>query len=287
ADANFGGVVTTATQTFAGSKTFTNTVTFGTDIKINGMNVGRPVNPFNTPDYQNTALGFGVLGKYNPTVWSQDFNTGIGYYSLFNLTTGARNTATGSTSLWSLTTGGFNSAYGTDALSNLTSGSNNTALGVASGRSITTNSNNTMVGSYAGNLVTGSNNIFIGSNNSTSSSTSSGVTTGSSNTIIGSGIRSLPATLSNNVILADGDGNIRAQHNGTTGWTLGTIISGTWSGTTIGSNVGGAGTVNGLMKANGSGVVSAAVAGTDYLTPSGSAASLTNFPTLNQNTTGN
>lgn len=69
--------------------------------------------------------------------------------------------------------------------------------------------------------------------------------------------------------------------------TLGTILSGTWSGTTIGSNVGGAGTVNGLMKANGSGVVSAAVAGTDYLTPFGSAASLTNFPTLNQNTTGN
>ena len=69
--------------------------------------------------------------------------------------------------------------------------------------------------------------------------------------------------------------------------SVGTITSGTWSGTVIGSNVGGAGTVNGLMKANGSGVVSAAVAGTDYLTPSGSAASLTNFPTLNQNTTGN
>jgi hypothetical protein len=46
--------------------------------------------------------------------------------------------------------------------------------------------------------------------------------------------------------------------------TVGTITSGTWSGTTIGSNVGGAGTVNGLLKANGSGVVSAAVAGTDY-----------------------
>jgi hypothetical protein len=69
--------------------------------------------------------------------------------------------------------------------------------------------------------------------------------------------------------------------------SVGTITSGTWSGTVIGSNVGGAGAVNGIMKANGSGVVSAAVAGTDFLTPSGSAASLTNFPTLNQNTTGN
>ncbi len=69
--------------------------------------------------------------------------------------------------------------------------------------------------------------------------------------------------------------------------SVGTITSGTWSGTVIGSNVGGAGSVNGLLKANGSGVVSAAVAGSDYLAPSGSAASLSNFPTLNQSTTGN
>ncbi|MFM1756668.1 MAG: hypothetical protein RL621_1641 [Bacteroidota bacterium] len=49
--------------------------------------------------------------------------------------------------------------------------------------------------------------------------------------------------------------------------TLGIITSGTWSGTTIGSNVGGAGTVNGLLKANGSGVVSAAVVGIDFQSP--------------------
>ena len=49
--------------------------------------------------------------------------------------------------------------------------------------------------------------------------------------------------------------------------TVGTITAGTWNGSVIGSNVGGAGTVSGLMKANGSGVVSAAVAGTDYQAP--------------------
>ena len=69
--------------------------------------------------------------------------------------------------------------------------------------------------------------------------------------------------------------------------TLGIITSGTWSGTTIGSNVGGAGTVNGLLKANGNGLVSAAIPGSDFLTPNGSAVNLTNFPVLNQNTTGN
>ena len=44
--------------------------------------------------------------------------------------------------------------------------------------------------------------------------------------------------------------------------------------------------INGLVKSNGS-TISAATAGTDYLTPTGSAASLTSFPTLNQSTTGN
>ncbi len=48
----------------------------------------------------------------------------------------------------------------------------------------------------------------------------------------------------------------------------------------------GVGTLTGLAKGNGTSAFTAAVAGTDYLTPSGSAAALTNFPTLNQNTTG-
>ena len=43
--------------------------------------------------------------------------------------------------------------------------------------------------------------------------------------------------------------------------------------------------INGLVKSNGT-TISTATAGTDYLTPTGSAASLTSFPTFNQNTTG-
>ena len=45
-------------------------------------------------------------------------------------------------------------------------------------------------------------------------------------------------------------------------------------------------TITGIVKGNGTSVMTAAVAGTDYLTPTGSAALLTNFPILNQNTTG-
>ena len=43
--------------------------------------------------------------------------------------------------------------------------------------------------------------------------------------------------------------------------------------------------ITGIIKSNGT-LVSAATAGTDYLTPTGSAINLTNFPTMNQNTTG-
>lgn len=42
-----------------------------------------------------------------------------------------------------------------------------------------------------------------------------------------------------------------------------------------------------IIKADADGDLVAAIAGTDFLTPTGSAAGLTGFPTLNQNTTGN
>ena len=49
---------------------------------------------------------------------------------------------------------------------------------------------------------------------------------------------------------------------------LGTITQGTWSASVISSTCGGSGTVNGILKANGSGVITAASAGSDYLVPS-------------------
>lgn len=73
---------------------------------------------------------------------------------------------------------------------------------------------------------------------------------------------------------------------------VGTDASALTSGTVAAAR-GGAGSVSGLMKADGAGAVSAAAAGTDYVAPGGalgtpSGGNLANctFPTLNQNTTG-
>jgi hypothetical protein len=75
--------------------------------------------------------------------------------------------------------------------------------------------------------------------------------------------------------------------------TVGTITTGIWSGTAVAIEKGGTGaTTASVARTNlglviGTNVQAPLVAGTDYLAPTGSAASLTNFPTLNQNTTGN
>lgn len=68
-------------------------------------------------------------------------------------------------------------------------------------------------------------------------------------------------------------------------FTDGNGVDGTVSTSTTVPTLSLAFTPNGILKSNGT-AISAAVSGTDYLAPNGSAALLTSFPTLNQNTTG-
>jgi len=78
------------------------------------------------------------------------------------------------------------------------------------------------------------------------------------------------------------------QGYGTAATAASTNLATSVSGTLAVANGGtGATTLTGLVKGAGTSAFTSAVAGTDYLAPNGSAASLTNFPIFNQNTTGN
>jgi hypothetical protein len=156
----------------------------------------------NTIGNQNTAIGTSALSSNI----SGSNNTGIGQGALQSNTTGS-NTAVGSAALSNNTTGSANTAIGLSALTNNTTADNNTAIGSASLFTNTTGTNNTAIGYQSLLLTTGGNNIAIGSN------AGSSITTGSNNTIIGN--YQGTTTLANNIVLADGSGNIRYQFDGT------------------------------------------------------------------------
>lgn len=200
ASATARGLVTTGSQTFAGTKTF------AVDAVINGVSVGRGGgnlttntvvgrNAFisntggnnntsvgdatllsNTTGNDNTALGFTSLrlnttGNNNTSVGSQSMfsntsgnhNTATGSFSCYNTTTGLQNSAFGSFSLTANSTGSDNTAVGFNALTNNTTASGNTGVGLSALQSNTTGNANTATGAYAlENNTTGSNNTAVG-----------------------------------------------------------------------------------------------------------------------------
>jgi len=212
-----------STQTFSGVNTFS------LDILVNGLTIGEGAGSIST----NTAIGSSAL----PVNTTGSLNTAIGNSALLTNTTGYGNTSVGYSALGYNTTGFFNAAIGVNALLSNTTGTYNNALGTASLYNNTTGSNNTAVGQVAGtNNTTGSNNTYIGFGSG------GGITTGSNNTIIGQFTGT--AAMANNIVLADGAGNVRYQWNGTNN-VFGNPISGTSA--TFSSSV----TASSLVKSGG------------------------------------
>ena len=91
-------------------------------------------------------------------------NTGVGYFSLHNNTTGGENTASGAFALGpaGAMTGSGNTADGYGALGNNNIGSYNTAVGYLALEQNVSGSSNIAVGNFAGYLTSGNNNIDIG-----------------------------------------------------------------------------------------------------------------------------
>ena len=100
---------------------------------------------------------------------------------------------------------------------NNASGSDNTANGAYSMNNNISGSDNTANGARALlDNISGSRNTAIGAN------TAFGLTTGVANTILGANVTGLAAGLSNNIIIADGDGNRRINVGSTGNVGIGT-----------------------------------------------------------------
>lgn len=183
----------------------------------------------------NTAFGESAL-KNNTAGGG---NTAVGALSMFNNDSGDQNTSLGNSSMFANLTGQQNAAFGHFSLQDNTSGSANTAIG---GYSLRRNNGtlNTAVGYNSGyNITTGSKNTILGSYNGNQG---------------GLDIR----TLSNYIVLSDGDGNPRLWINNTGAVNIpgGTVLPG--------------GTANGVLYLNGSKVLTSGSAltfdGTDLAT---------------------
>jgi hypothetical protein len=224
-------LVTNSNLTFNGT-----TFTVANDASISGLTVGKGAGSIAT----NTAVGASALAANTTGA----FNTAVGNITLNTNLTGLQNVAVGHGSLYTNkadynvavgvnalnanSTGANNTAFGTNALLANTTASNNTAVGYQAGYTNQTGTGETYLGYQAGYLNTGNYNTFVGvtAGYAASSGTlnsffgygaGSTMLTGSKNTIIGSfngnqgglDIR----TLSNRVVLSDGDGNPYFQLN--------------------------------------------------------------------------
>ncbi len=112
----------------------------------------------------NTLLGIEVFGNED---LNADYQTAIGYQSLFNAANGPSNVAVGYRALYSKNDGERNTAIGTNAIRHMTYGNNNVAIGYNSGgrdSDFSNANNNVSIGYQAGYSIRAncSNNVSIG-----------------------------------------------------------------------------------------------------------------------------
>jgi hypothetical protein len=191
ASANFGGIVTTGTQVFAGAKTF------NSDLKVNNLTVGKGA-------ANNTTL-FGFEAGAALTS-SGTNNVAVGNQALKATTGGTDNVAVGNIAATSLTTGTGNIAIGSQAMRYTTTGHSNTAIGYGALNAVTTANSNIGIGSSSGSrITTGENNIHIGSSAGTYIGTGTVPnTTGSNSILIGANTRPAADNETNEIVIAGG-----------------------------------------------------------------------------------
>ena len=182
---------------------------------------------------QNIAIGDDAMAAPTFGGVTGIGNIAIGNRVLENLTSGIYNTFVGVNAAEDLYQGFYNTGVGTDTQAVNASGSYNTTLGYRSGVALASSIGNTLIGTWAGAVMTsGSFNTIVGIGDATT-----GVGIGNNNTIIGGRLKNLPGALSNNIILADGSGSIRAQYSGSWIFSGGNVSASSFSATTFTGNV--------------------------------------------------
>jgi hypothetical protein len=181
--ANGGNLTGSGTGNFGLGLDALKLVTSGTNNTVVGNNAGDSL----TTGQTNTCIGRG-------TCHLQDVatdNVAVGYNAIFD----GRNSC------------GGNVGVGVEALMSCNNGTQNVGVGKSSLRANTGGNQNTAVGRNSGeDIIGGSGNICIGFESCAA------LTTGIDNTIIGNNT-TVSSGLSNNVIIADGDGVVRFQHD--------------------------------------------------------------------------
>ena len=192
----------------------------------------------NTTGTNNSAVGASAL-YHNTTGGS---NNAIGLYALYNNTTGSNNSAYGVNALYNNTTGGNDSAVGSSSLFDLGTVQTAGAFVVGVNYTITTigttdftligaSSNTVGITFTATGVGTGTGTATPNTNGNTAlgQNTGRGIVYGSNNTILGANVTGLAAGLTGSVILATGDGGIKADYGKTTSgvWTLASALSAT------------------------------------------------------------
>ena len=204
-----------------------------------GMNAGFRNQTGDSNTFIGNTAGYECQSGHSNTVVGK---SAFGFGSSTNTANGNKNVAIGMQSLFRITTGYDNSVLGYQAGLNINSGHDNTLIGYGAGQNVTTSSNNTVLGADALATVNGgSHNVAIGRAAMGSTGTNvagcvavgldtlegttgnyntgvgyragNALTSGAKNTIIGaytgnSGGLDIRSS-SNNIILSDGDGNIR------------------------------------------------------------------------------
>jgi hypothetical protein len=178
----------------------------GASYNLNSIAIGANALEDDTSGYENVAIGTSVLGVATSSYW----NVAVGIQAMQSATSANQNVAIGLSAADYLTSGTFNTCIGDQA------------CGGTSGSVLTTGSYNTIIGAGA-NLM--------------------GLVSGSYNTILGAQVTGLSATLSNAIVLSDGQGNIRANYGYTNAgeWTfpsITTFSNSTYSALFTGGNVG-------------------------------------------------